>query len=197
MWWHHCDFSWASFHVFPEVLYHINEPAHFVLMYTPLFLLFYHSFSNTDPLPCTTLTKPSLQHVWAFTTAHVWCLPSWTHYQLLHQPSFIYILDGHMTYDLHCYISILSYPMCPTVAWPITSHHAMWSGDLLLFHYRWALCLIPWLSCIFNLPAFYLRIVNQRDPCPHSSYWGSLFCLIALCPLFLMYIHLALYVCHT
>ena len=97
-----------------------------LILYWCILLLFYHSFSITDSLPCTTLTKPSLQHVWAFTTAHVWCLPSWTHYQLLHQPSFIYLMD------IWPMICIVTFPFLVTQCaplWPDQSQVIMPCGQ--------------------------------------------------------------------
>ena len=147
-----------------------DEPAHFVLMYTPLFLLFYLSFSITEPLPCTMLSLAL----------------NYTIYHFCYQTSFMYQMDR---WPMGCtvafpFLILFSYLMMyPVVGQLVTSHCTAWSGDLLLFHHRWALCWIPWLSFIFILPVFYCRIVNQIDVFPQSSDLGSSLCLIALCPL--------------
>ena len=133
----------------------------------PLYFHFSVILSITDPLRCTTLMWHPVWHAQAFMPdVHPQLyLCYWTSftYKMDRWPIIIPFLSMSCTISFHfCLIAsilyymtvLVSYPMCPVVGWLVTSHCAAWSGDLLLFCCRWALCSNFWLSFIFKSLVF-------------------------------------------
>ena len=68
-----------------------DEPAHLVLVYTPLFSLFITFPPLQIPQPCDKLLQHPVQHLQACAIAHIASpCPCWPHYQSHHWPGFTY-----------------------------------------------------------------------------------------------------------
>ena len=98
-----------------ERVRNIDEPCSFILLYTHLFLLFYHFLYIADPPPHTPPLQP-----------HAQCLPS------LYQTGLAYLMDRWFMIHMF-YISISSYNACPPMAQPIMNCHTTQSGTYYSF----------------------------------------------------------------
>ena len=99
-----------------------DEPAHLVLLYTPLFSPFFHFLPIADPLPHTLPTWPPVHNA---------CLHL-TLYQSLHQTGSPYLMDRWLI-DLIATFMFLNYLMRLITTWLITSHHTAQSGTYCSF----------------------------------------------------------------
>ena len=114
--------------------HHVDEPPHQIRSYTLLFSLFLHFPYIADP-PLHTST-PTRLHAIVLALA-------------LSDQSRLF--DGHMTYDLHVFTSILSVSNVPPPAVrPITRSRTAWSGTF----YSFAICSHSCLPFVFNLAVF-------------------------------------------
>ena len=121
----------------------IDEPAHTVPSYTPLFSLFYHFPSTTNPPPYTTPMQPPTG-----ASATTCALPSLD----LAPSDQLCLFDGHMIYNFHVTFQFLVTWCMPSCSRTNHTLSCCMVRHLLKFYLRWALCSLSWLSFIFNLP---------------------------------------------